>query len=262
MGLRHPSSLWSVSLPDNRVVYLFGTIHLPIDAVDWNFTELKKLILQCDAYYGEMNLDVINEQGYAGMNLIPGGDSLVDLFSSVKKYEKVRQSILQSFNVDIDEFLHVRPLLIQHIIDRQISGGDGQVMDYALWNFCRNNKIPSDGLETLKDQFDILESIDLNYQISILKTIARNTSRYRKYIRKMIQLYNAQNIVVLFKKGMKSCGAYRQLLILDRNNRMAEKIMNIKTETTFISVGVGHLSGNKGILAHLKRAGAKVKPLH
>jgi uncharacterized protein YbaP (TraB family) len=209
-----------------------------------------------------MKLDGILEGGYSGMNLMPGGMSLVDLFSSVKKYKKVRESISHSFQVDLDEYSHIRPLLIQHVIDREISGGEGEVMDYALWNFCKSNKIPVNGLETLKDQLSILESIDLKYQISILKTIARNTSRYRKHIRKMIDVYNAQNIVSLYKKGMKSCGAYRQLLILERNKRMAEKILSITTDSTFVSVGVGHLAGNNGILAHLKRAGAKVKPYH
>jgi len=223
---------------------------------------VKDLILQCEAYYGEMNLDGIREKGYAGMNLLPRGLSLVDLFNSVKKYEKVRQSIMHSFKVDIDEFLYIKPLLIQHVIDRGISGGNGEVMDYALWNFCKSNDIPINGLESLQDQIKILESIDLKYQISILKTIARNTTRYRRHIRKMINLYNAQNIVGLYKKGMKSCGAYRQLLILDRNKRMAEKIMSINSDKTFISVGVGHLSGKNGILAHLKRAGGRIKPYH
>lgn len=207
-----------------------------------------------------MNLDPIRENGYLGMNLMPDGRSLVDLFSSVRKYEKVRQSIIHSFGIELDDYMHVRPLLIQHIIDKAISEGKGEIMDYNLWNFCNSNNVPVNGMETMKDQLHILKTIDLDYQLSILKTIARNTSRYRKHIKKMMELYNAQNIVDLYKKGMKSCGAYRQLLILDRNKRMADKILSITTEKTFISVGVGHLAGNYGILAYLKRAGAKVRP--
>ncbi len=225
-------------------MYLFGTIHLPIDSVSWNESLVHQLILQCDQYYGETNVRDLKDIGMLGANLIPDGKSIKDLFSSHKKYEKVRKMLLRSFEIDINDYGNLKPMLFQHLLDKKIAGGEGEIMDHALWQYAEGNQIFVDGLETIQDQIDILNTIDLDYQVKILKSIATNPPVYRKKIRKMVELYNAQDI------------EYRRLLIIDRNEIMDQKIITMPDKKIFVSVGIGHLYGNKGILALLKREGA------
>ena len=247
-------------MPEGKQLYLFGTIHMPIDSVEWHSGIVYNLIRDSVAYYGEMDLSQIQE-GYNGSNLISGGKTIEECFPGTKKYKKVRTAILKAFNVDLEQHKYLKPILIQHIIDKNISRGDGEIMDYHLWKYMESEKIPGYGLESFKDQIDILESIDLDYQISILKTISRSTSKYKKKVEKMIGLYNRQDIISLYKTGAKSCGKYRKLIIHQRNLNMVDKILKIQHERAFVSVGIGHLYGQKGILAGLKRNGAKLKPM-
>jgi uncharacterized protein YbaP (TraB family) len=52
------------------------------------------------------------------------------------------------------------------------------------------------------------------------------------------------------------------VLIYDRNLRWVARIEKlIKEQSCFIAVGCGHLGGEKGILALMKKEGYTVKPL-
>jgi uncharacterized protein YbaP (TraB family) len=53
----------------------------------------------------------------------------------------------------------------------------------------------------------------------------------------------------------------RKRIIYLRNESMVRRILSFDTSNSyFITVGAGHLSGKKGILTMLRKAGYQVKP--
>ena len=256
-----PSCLWKFGFSDRKTIYLFGSIHLPADIVKWHRNQIFRLISECDYYLGEMNLDQMSTIGLKGANILPQGKRIVDLFPSQKHYDKIRRSIQKSFNVDIDEYRHLKPVLLQHLLDNSISGGKDKIIDQLLWDFAKAEGKKCSGLESVEEQIEVLNQIDLEYQTKLLKTIAFNTKTYHRRIKKLIHLYNIQDVQQLYLTSSRSTGKYRKLMIYDRNKKMAKKINELKSGSYFISVGVGHLYGNEGLLALLKREGVRLIPM-
>ena len=261
MKTSSPSCLWRLVFSEEKTSYLFGTIHLPVDSVVWNKRYVYECISESDHYFGEMDLDEMAKTGMKGGNVLPKGMAISDLFSTIKSYNKVRNAIKKSFQVDIELFSHLKPLLFQHLLDIAISGGEAGIMDQELLNYAKSCGKPIGGLETFKDQLNILNKIDLDYQLKLLKEIASNTKAYHKRIKQLIKLYSQQDIRKLYLTSVKAAGRYRNLMIYERNGKMADRIVKLDPGKYFISLGVGHLYGNKGLLALLKREGVKMVPL-
>jgi uncharacterized protein YbaP (TraB family) len=235
-----------------------GSIHLPHDAVEWNTAYVLNAIDHCDGYCGEMNLDSMQNEGFKGQNILPEGKSLSDYFSSFKHFNKSRNSLKKSFGIDIENFKYLKPMLIQPLLDRVIMGGSEEVMDVFLWNYAKNKKIPCNGLESLDEQLKVLQSISISDQVEVLKKISSNTKAYKKKLHKLGVLYNLQDIKGIYKHVKRSSGKYRKLLLYDRNIKMTKSILQLPIGDYVIVMGAGHLFGNQGLLALLKRGGGKV----
>ena len=64
----------------------------------------------------------------------------------------------------------------------------------------------------------------------------------------------------LYSITKKSMGKIRKLMIYDRNERMAQRVVEIhQLKPCFVAVGAAHLGGNKGLLNLLKKQGYKIK---
>ena len=90
-------------------------------------------------------------------------------------------------------------------------------------------------------------------------------SFYKKEFDEMISLYKKQQLdsmQTLLLKSEFGSEKYEDMLLNDRNKKWVKKLNEImKTESVFVAVGAGHLTGEQGLISLLKKEGYTVEPL-
>ena len=135
------------------------------------------------------------------------------------------------------------------------------MLDAYLWEQAQRLNMECSGLETPQDQVNVLNALDIDSQLKMLKDAVANISKFKKSTLKVIKGYRDQDIQYLYKKSKESLGFFRNLLLFDRNERIANRIYDNRPTATFYAVGAAHLAGQKGILNFLKQKGYQLSPV-
>ncbi|HZV68393.1 MAG TPA: TraB/GumN family protein [Saprospiraceae bacterium] len=249
------SLLWSILSPEGKTSWLFGTMHIRDERAYQMSKNLYPLILEADAFIGEMDMNRTSE--VMEQTLYDARKNFTEA-----AFQKLRQQLLKSFQVDIALYNHLHPLMIMSVISNQVLQAEHHIsLDEHLWDFAKQNGKMTLGLESYEEQFRILHTIDAIPLYSQIKSIGKSPSGVRKHTSKGLNLYVEGKIHALYMLSKSSMHDLRKKIIYKRNAKMADVIIRLdQGYTYFITVGAGHLSGKTGILSSLKRAGWKVKP--
>lgn len=225
-------------------------------------TLAKHFMEQCQIYAGEMDLDdpELDQIGYVFMN--EDGKILQD-FIGDKKYKKYKKIIARSYNIDLDQIAHYRPLVISNMISESILTKSYDLsLDHFLWKYAQAMGLEMKGLESASVQFDIMRSIPMDNQLKALQSCTKNVSKFRKKVLHLSDLYKDGKLSKLYKTSKKSMGGLRKLMIYDRNEFMVNNLIPMTDQgATFCAVGAAHLSGGKGMLKKIKAAGFQISPI-
>jgi uncharacterized protein len=236
--------------------YLFGTMHIRDDRVYRFCDKLYPLILHSDVYVAEMDLEPFAEyfQGPAY--------AMHDFFKPAI-YGKLRKQFLKSFDVDIERYTHLHPLMIMSAISHAILDSDHKVsLDEHLWNFAKDNQLELQGLETVTEQLTLLHSIAPEPLYVQIRNISARPELIRRFTDKALTSYVSGDIHRLYQLTKSSMHALRKRIIYTRNRVMAERICSFEVSRQyFIAIGAGHLSGQSGLISMLRKRGWKVTPV-
>lgn len=258
------SLLWKVTnIETGLESYIFGTIHLRDERVYFRLDQVKELIKECDVFMAEYPLDDAGNTEIMEMLQFSEGKHLKS-FMPTKKFEKLSKFIYKSFKVDLDRLGFFKPMVIENMLTESLFQNDYEFpMDIVLWNYAKELGKLVLGAETTKSQLEIMKNLPIKQQIKSLVEIGRNTKRYRKRIKKLIALYEKQDVRELHKKSVKPLGKMKHILVHKRNRSIVDSILKYSSsKKVFVAVGAGHLLGGKGILKLLKDSGYKVKPVN
>ncbi len=242
--------------------YIFGTMHVRDQRVFQHVEQLKGCIQQCDNFAAEFDLTRTEEQmqgqGFwykPEFSLKKALNKNVYLKLAVI-FKRETQSLLKHF----DSFL---PLAINNLLtDTQFTHDNNSSLDEELAQFAQIEQKKIWGLETFASQAVILQKIPIAQQLKTLKSLANNFYKTKKQLKRVTEFYLNGDIVQLLRLVKKTAGDMKQVLLYNRNQTMAEKILEIgKTGSLFAAFGAGHLAGAKGVLRLLKQAGCSVEAL-
>ena len=114
-------------------------------------------------------------------------------------------------------------------------------------------------------QASVFDSIPYEWQAKELLKNIDSFSVYKNEFDEMVHLYKNQELDSMQTMvGASEFGSdkYEDLLLNDRNKKWVKELNDImKTESIFIAVGAGHLSGDNGLINLLKKEGYQVEPL-
>lgn len=249
--------LWKITQEDSsQVSYVFGTMHIAEGKDIGGLEFIKSKIETCDVFANEMDLGkhhLIDPETYHS-------DRPLFVELSAKKYQKLRNQILKSFEIDLNVIGTMKPLIITNMLAEVVLGKSGSVgLDRYLFEYAKSKGIETTGIEYVTEQAEIMSAIPMDYQLKALLDIGKNVSKFRRSILELNKLYQKGEIAKLHKKAKKSLGKMRKKLLYDRNTIMAERIFKMQAGSTcFVSIGAGHLFGSKGVLRKLKQMGLKV----
>lgn len=257
------SLLWKITHPITGVEHhLCGTMHVKHETAYTYVDKILPYLGAASIYAGEMDLGDPLLQELEQHFMLTSHIDLTYIYGD-RKYQRLRKMIRKAYDVDLNQFKDFKPIIISNMISEKILTAHYDVsLDQYLWSAAAEYGKNMMGLESAQDQIRILNAIDIDLQKKALASTVKNVSKYREKIYKMSQLYADQNIQQLFKSTKKSLGKLRKPLLYDRNNRMADRILEITTdEPAFVTLGAAHLAGKFGVLRLLKKSGYAVKSM-
>jgi len=261
------SLLWEVSGNGlDSASYIFGTFHLLCRA-DIHFGgQLKQAVKNSKEIYLELDMDdpSVILGGLMLMNM-KDDKKLEDLYKP-EEYKRLKSFFEDSLQMSLSMFGNMKPAFLESMLYpkmmpcKTISGVEEELMKLA-----KDDKKEIQGLETMEFQASVFDSIPYEEQAKeLLKTID-SLNTYKLEFDTMINVYKSQQlkkIEDLFNKSEFGMEDNQDLLLNNRNANWVKQLKNImKKERVFVAVGAGHLVGEKGLIALLRKAGYTVRPL-
>ena len=140
----------------------------------------------------------------------------------------------------------------------------GMVLDLKLFQAAEQAGKQLHGLETIREQLDVFETMPESDQVVLLKDAVDNLEVIDDMNAALLSAWKRRDLAAMMAisdDAMQSgdqriARDFEQRLIIDRNRLMAERIEpHLERGGAFIAVGALHLPGDDGLLNLLERRG-------
>lgn len=259
--------LWEVSgkgLP--KPSYLFGTFHL-LCRDDIRFSNsLKQSVQNATEVYLELDMDdpamILSSLTLMTMK---GNKKLKDLYTEAE-YKRVVDYFKDSMQTPIYLFQTMKPFfLVALLYPKMMPCPTVSSVEDEIMKLAKQNGKEIKGLETMAFQASVFDSIPYEEQAAELLKSIDSMALSKKYFDSMVMAYKEQRINELgslMKNEDFGMESNQDILLDKRNENWVEQLKTImKKEPVFVAVGAGHLLGETGLIALLRKEGYKVRPL-
>ncbi len=271
------SLLWEISGAELETPsFLFGTIHM-INKSDFFLTESTKTALSStEKITFEINMEdmgnITSLMPVMMKMFMADGKTLKDLYTE-EEYKLVKAHF-EKLGLPLAFLGRIKPMFLsmmasEDAMSMQNSTESGEIVSYEmeLMKLAQEEEKAVDGLETAEFQMSLFDSIPYDVQAQMLMaTIESNdTTSESSQLEEMVKMYKDQDIQGMQRMVKGDEGGisdYEELLLLRRNRNwipVMEEMMADKP--TFFAVGAGHLGGEEGVIALLRKAGYTVSPI-
>lgn len=265
------SLLWEISGNGlTQPSYLFGTIHI-IAAEDFLLSDSTLAAFnRCKEVAFEINMDEMDNLGAMLPLLMKAfmrnGTTLRDLLST-EDYNLVK-SRFSEMGLPVFMLERVKPMFLSSMVSGPGSDtsalSDTKSYEIELLQLARDADKPVHGLETAAYQMSMFDSIPYKAQAEMLVQTLKAGPSENDEMDQLVALYKAQDLVELQKmmESESGIGEYQHLLLDQRNiNWIPVMSRMMKEEPVFFAVGAGHLGGEKGVIALLRRQGYQMRAI-
>ena len=260
------SLLWEITSPGQaKPSYLFGTIHL-ICPADFALSDsLKSTLARTQQVALEIDMD--DPGMMAGMMKsmnMSDGNELKKLVTE-QEYAKLSQFYKDSVGVGIAMFEKAKPFILMGPLFNAVLSCQPQSYEMSLVELAAKQKSEVIGIETLEEQMAIFDTIPYKDQIKTIINMIDSLPQARKEFSNLVALYKSQKINDLYNLMMASnygMDGNEEVMLFARNKKWVPRIRKIAAEKpTFFAVGAGHLGGDRGVIALLRKEGFKVRAI-
>jgi uncharacterized protein YbaP (TraB family) len=274
--------------------YLYGTIHMieredffMPDYVKEAFSKSKKIIF-------EINPEEMNEGALIGqmmrMMFMPEGTTLKDLLGE-EDYTKVKQKLNENPMVSmLGEMVdRIKPIILSALLEQGDMGADGggsdplgggllgggmgeDITSYEgeFTIMAQEEDKPMGGLETVEFQMSMFDSIDLEDQaqmlVEALNSDGSSAEDGADMLDQMVELYKDLDVhglyMMIHEQSSGSMDFEEQFLTMRNKNWIPLMRDMMKEQPTFFAVGAGHLGGEEGVIALLRKEGYILTPIN
>ena len=267
--------LWEISGNGlSQASYLYGTIHM-IGADDFFLTEKTKEAFQKSK---RLTLEINMEEMMDMSNLMPlmmqsfmkNDTTLKDLLTEAE-YSKVKAHF-DKLGMPMMFMERIKPMFLSALGSEDLANMEqsGNVKSYEMEfvSMAKEKEMPLAGLETAEYQMSMFDSIPYKAQAKMLvESISANSGdeEGKDQFGELVKLYKARDLYGLqemLQSDDTGINEFQDLLLNNRNRNwipVMKKMM--KDEVVFFAVGAGHLAGEEGVVALLRKEGYKVKPI-
>lgn len=261
--------LYKVSDSSGNYIYLLGTCHPGRDEVGSLDKTTEAAIDDSDCIVLECSLDPNEMAKYQSYLLENSIDELglnnqleevLDLYPSLKGKHLIQYNAMA-----------INSLALNDTLD-EMDGNANNSIDNYLYKLTTSKDIPFEEMEGIEFQMKLFSSLSKVASPLILESLKYRDARiessklildsyYNHDIDTLAKIYNSQDPSSIDYSDQ--LNQYQDLLIIDRNTVMQEKIINYLNQgkKAFIGVGVGHVVGDVGLLDSLAKQGYTVEQL-
>ena len=261
-------NLWSIS-DDDTTVYIFGTIHILNQEVEWITPAFQEAFANADGLILEISPDqnepAIIQPLIGKYGLLPAGESIKDRLSE-ENYTKMVE-VLEGLGTPGNALDTMRPWLAGIFLSVQVAGQHGFLPEFGvekvLEESARENNIPIYGLETAEYQISSLASLSDEAQDILLRLTLEEIEEIEETFITMRDLWLAGDVEGLnqwLNEDMEKIPGLAEAILYQRNHNWIGEIAGfMEVEGTFVmAVGTGHLVGEQNVLELLEAAGYEV----
>ena len=266
----HPA-LWEVSDPDTTI-YLFGTIHLLPDNVQWRSDKFNEALANSQQLVVETIVDDKNPSklmaAMASLGFANGLPPLVQRVPAAKR--PALEAAIKKSGFPPQAFDRMKTwaaafiLLGNQFRDLGLKGGQG-VEQVLRGEFTTANK-PIGELETNVEQLGFFDKLPESAQLELLEGAIESGKATSAELNGMIRAWSrgdVQGIARTFDHDLSHSPALQQSLLHQRNANWSKWIEQRLGQpgTIIVAVGAGHLAGKGSVLEMLKKDGYTVRRL-
>ncbi len=258
----HPA-LWKVS-GANATIYLFGTIHLLPEHVQWFDGPVAAAFTKSDVLVTEILEKTPEEMRpiVVAKAMLPAGQSLRDMFGPDDR--KRLEATLAADNLTPASFDHFQPwyaavaLATMPIMKMGYDPANG--VDAQLGKRAQALGRPHEALETAEFQLGLFAALPQPVQKKYLMQVVKHLPEVKSELTGIIRAWKRGNAAELAKlsNSDEDDPQMMQTLLIDRNKNWAKWIQarlakpGKAHETVFIAVGAGHLAGPGSVMDQLR----------
>ena len=147
----------------------------------------------------------------------------------------------------------------------------GQILDLVLYQEALQQDKAVYGLETVREQLDLFDSMSESDQVTLLRDAVDKFPELDALHAELLEVYKQRDLEGLLAINETSMQAedqrlakeFQRRVIDDRNHRMAERMQPyLRQGKAFVAVGALHLPGEQGLLNLLEQQGYTVRRVY
>ena len=253
--------LWKIYDNNSQdISYIYGTIHLKDKRVFTYTDTILSYLDSCDKLALELDLNPMNLFQYSNLMMLPDDITLNDIFEP-DDLIVIKEVVKSITGMDFNTFKNLKPVvLLSLVMQYQLDGDMNFTLDEYLYQQGVEKSKEIIGLETVGEQFALLETIPLDIIVDYLKNPGDEDEELELMICDYLES-NIDELLCIMQKD-KTMISLKEEFLDDRNRRMTDKIDKLLHESRIlIAVGAGHLPGKFGIINLLIQKGYDVEPV-
>jgi hypothetical protein len=260
--------LWRIERAGSTPSYLFGTMHSDDPAVVDLAAPVRQAFDQADAVTLEVTLDPESLLTLTQALLLNDGRMLDALLGSAL-FERAVEA-MAGYGIPDSMVIRMKPWAVAVTLMTPPTR-TGVVLDHVLYREALAEGKPVDGLETVAEQVGLFDSLTLEQQIDLLEDTLEHLEDIERMLMELRQAWLQRdlaglveiNAAALRDSDPQFAAVFNQRIILDRNQRMAERLESrLQEGGRFIAVGALHLPGKQGLLELLESRGYRLTRLY
>ena len=256
-------ALWRIA-DDDTTIYLFGTVHVLPEGVDWFDGRIESAFDASDEFITEVGLDDMEgmQQVIGEKAMLQGEETLRELMTEENRAQY--EAALGNFGIPPQTFDQMEPWMAAmtlSVLPLQASGYTPETGVELSLNGRASEKTKG-SLETVEEQIGLFDTLPMEAQLTFLDETVEAIPDTATMIKTMVAEWlegDADALALLMNEEMDDPALYQRLLT-DRNANWAEWIDQRMASpgTVFMAVGAGHLAGAGSVQEMLKERGYEV----
>lgn len=268
-GAQETSILWEISGTGlTKTSYLFGSLKFIGEKEYYLPKEAVEKIKVSDIFVIEDQVDHHAQHELNKAVHFPKGQSLATHLSSAD-YNKVLALFQSEFNISKSQFesryARLKPLALSITMTRLALGEEVKFYDIEMLRLAKQSKVKAYSLEGVEREAKALNSFTMEDQLVALLHSVDNFTKQKEEFKKLMTDYPQGNLEEIFEFTLhpfENNTRFVEEFYYKRNEEWLPKIEKMIGENiAFISIGVSHLEGDRGMLALLKGKGYTLTPI-
>ena len=258
----------------DTTVYLFGSMHVLPDGLDWRSDAFDAAFDEATAVYFEVPLTPANLIGMQVKTMragtLPEGETLTGLLTEEEAEDLA--ILAERAGLPMRAVDRMRPSTAAATLVMAILNDTGletsQGVEMTLAAELAGGRVEVDGLETVDEQVELLFGMPREMGLAMLRDMldaADDPAGAAEEVRRMYDAWAAGDVEAmhgLVAELAEASPALYDRLIVDRNVAWVPALRAILEEregTVLVVVGAGHVGGEWGVVPLLEEAGVEVE---